>query len=86
WNPKRGLKFKPFRVPLVPLANGIELYKAAPPPRVLQLTRGEHVQTFADPLWRQVMLRYLDDPTHFNGLRRLAQVPDYPTPATPPAP
>jgi fermentation-respiration switch protein FrsA (DUF1100 family) len=71
---------------LVPLANGIELYKAAPPPRVLQLTRGEHVQTFADPLWRQVMLRYLDDPTHFNGLRRLAEVPNYPTPAIPPAP
>ncbi|KPX31026.1 alpha/beta hydrolase [Pseudomonas ficuserectae] len=71
---------------LVPLANGIELYKAAPPPRVLQLTRGEHVQTFADPLWRQVMLRYLDDPTHFNGLRRLAQVPNYPIPDTPPTP
>lgn len=65
---------------LVPLVNGIELYKAAPPPRVLQLTRGEHVQTFADPLWRQVMLRYLDDPTHFNGLRRTAEVPNYPTP------
>jgi len=63
---------------LVPLVNGISVYKAAPPPRVLQLTRGGHVQTFADPLWRQVMLRYLEDPQHFNGLRRLAEVPNYP--------
>lgn len=62
----------------VPLHNGISLYQAAPPPRVLQLTRGPHVQTFADPTWRQVMVRYLDDPQHFNGLRRLAEVPDYP--------
>ncbi|TFF42935.1 alpha/beta hydrolase [Pseudomonas sp. RIT623] len=63
---------------LVPLANGLRLYQHAPPPRVLQLTRGDHVQTFADPTWRQVMLRFLDDPTHFNGLRRLAEVPNYP--------
>ncbi|RMT82861.1 alpha/beta hydrolase [Pseudomonas viridiflava] len=68
---------------LVPLVNGISVYKAAPPPRVLQLTRGGHVQTFADPLWRQVMMRYLEDPQHFNGLRRLAEVPNYPTPAIP---
>lgn len=66
---------------LVPLGNGIRLYQAAPPPRVLQLTRGGHVQTFSDPTWRQVMLRYLDDPQHFNGLRRLAEVPNYPAPA-----
>ncbi|MNJ81216.1 hypothetical protein D3C77_799180 [compost metagenome] len=45
---------------------------------MLQLTRGGHVQTFADPTWRQVMLRFLDDPSHFNGLRRLAEVPNYP--------
>lgn len=63
---------------LVPLPNGISLYQAAPPPRVLQLTRGGHVQTFADPTWRQVMVRYLEDPQHFNGLRRLAEVPNYP--------
>lgn len=63
---------------LVPLENGLRLYRHAPPPRVLQLTRGDHVQTFADPTWRQVMLRFLDDPTHFNGLRRLAEVPNYP--------
>ena len=64
--------------PIVPLANGIQLYQAAPPPRVLQLTRGGHVQTFADKTWRQVMLRFLQDPEHFNGLRRLAEVPNYP--------
>ncbi|MEE4123832.1 alpha/beta hydrolase [Pseudomonas viridiflava] len=69
---------------LVPLVNGISVYKAAPPPRVLQLTRGGHVQTFADPLWRQVMLRYLEDPQHFNGLRRLAEVPNYPVTSTQP--
>ena len=64
---------------LVPLSNGISLYQAAPPPRVLQLTRGGHVQTFSDPTWRQVMVRYLEDPQHFNGLRRLAEVPNYPS-------
>lgn len=64
--------------PIVPLSNGIRLYQAAPPPRVLQLVRGGHVQTFADPVWRQVMLRYLDDPQHFNGLRRLGEIPNYP--------
>ena len=69
--------------PIVPLSNGIGLYQAAPPPRVLQLTRGGHVQTFADPVWRAVMLRYLDDPQHFNGLRRLAEVPNYPPPTNP---
>ncbi|ANY89069.1 MULTISPECIES: alpha/beta hydrolase [Pseudomonas] len=63
---------------LVPMDSGIRLYQHAPPPRVLQLTRGAHVQTFADPTWRQVMLRFLDDPSHFNGLRRLAEVPNYP--------
>nr|WP_218583846.1 alpha/beta hydrolase [Pseudomonas akapageensis] len=63
---------------IVPLSNGIQLYQAAPPPRVLQLTRGGHVQTFFDPTWRKVMLRFLDDPQHFNGLRRLAEVPNYP--------
>ncbi|OLF56095.1 alpha/beta hydrolase [Pseudomonas chlororaphis] len=68
---------------LVPLSNGIRLYQAAPPPRVLQLTRGGHVQTFADPVWRQVMLRYLDDPQHFNGLRRLGEIPNYPAPSNP---
>lgn len=66
--------------PIVPLSNGIRVYQAAPPPRVLQLTRGGHVQTFADPTWRRVMLRYLDDPQHFDGLRRLGEIPNYPTP------
>ena len=66
----------------VPLHNGISLYQEAASPRVLQLTRGPHVQTFADPTWRQVMISYLDDPQHFNGLRRLAQIPNFPDPAT----
>jgi hypothetical protein len=52
---------------------------------VLQLTRGEHVQTFFDETWRQVMVRYLEDPQHFNGLRRLAEIPNYPR-AEPAAP
>ena len=64
--------------PIVPLSNGLRLYQAAPPPKVLQLTRGGHVQTFADPTWRQVMLRYLDDPQYFNGVRRLGEIPNYP--------
>ncbi|MGY2221995.1 alpha/beta hydrolase [Pseudomonas gingeri] len=72
------LIFQSIDDPLVPLTNGIVLYQAAPPPRVLQLTRGGHVQTFADPTWRQVMLRYLEDPQHFNGLRRLGEIPNYP--------
>ena len=70
--------------PIVPLANGLELYKHAPPPRVLQLTRGGHVQTFADPTWRTVMIRFLQDPQHFNGLRRLGEVPNYPEQQEPP--
>lgn len=72
------LLFQSVDDPIVPKDNGIALYKALPPPRVLQLTRGGHVQTFGDPTWRQVMMRYLEDPTHFNGLRRLAEVPNYP--------
>jgi fermentation-respiration switch protein FrsA (DUF1100 family) len=72
------LLFQSMDDTLVPMDNGITLYKAAPLPRVLQLTRGGHVQTFADPTWRQVMLRYLDDPQHFNGLRRLGEIPNYP--------
>ncbi|NWB89715.1 alpha/beta hydrolase [Pseudomonas agarici] len=72
------LIFQSIDDPLVPMSNGIVLYQSAPPPRVLQLTRGGHVQTFADPTWRQVMLRYLEDPQHFNGLRRLGEIPNYP--------
>ncbi len=73
-----ALIFQSMDDPIVPLNNGIELYKHASPPRVLQLTRGGHVQTFADPTWRQVMLRYLDDPQHFNGIRRLGEIPNFP--------
>ena len=64
---------------VVPLANGISLYKLAPPPRVLQLTRGAHVETFSEPAWREVMLHYLQDPASFSGLRRLAEVPEQQT-------
>jgi len=77
------LLFHSLDDPIVPLSNGIRLYQAAPPPRVLQLTRGGHVQTFADKTWQTVMLRYLDDPQHFNGLRRLGEIPNYPAAATP---
>jgi len=60
---------------VVPLSSGITLYKAARPPRVLQLTRGAHVETFSEPVWREVMLGYLQDPAGFSGLRRLAEAP-----------
>ncbi|MGH8354255.1 MAG: alpha/beta hydrolase [Pseudomonas sp.] len=66
--------------PLVPLSNGRRLYQAAPPPRVFQPTRGGHVQTFAEPAWRQVMLRFLDDPQGFSDLRRLAEDPNTESP------
>jgi fermentation-respiration switch protein FrsA (DUF1100 family) len=61
---------------VVPLSNGVRLYQAALQPCVLQPTRGGHVQTFAEPLWREVMLRYLVDPQGFVGLRRLAKIPN----------
>ncbi|MHC5349617.1 alpha/beta hydrolase [Metapseudomonas furukawaii] len=66
--------------PVVPLSNGVRLYQAAPPPRVFQPVRGGHVQTFADPTWRKVMVLYLEDPQGFVGLRRLAEVPDTESP------
>ena len=31
------------------------------------LTRGGHVQTFAEATWQEVMLRFLDDPHGFTG-------------------
>lgn len=61
--------------PLVPFANGVRLYKAALPPRIFQPTRGGHVQTFSEPVWRQVMLRFLDDPQRLSGLKRLVELP-----------
>ncbi len=80
------LYFQSIDDDIVPLRNGIALYQTAPPPRVLQLTRGGHVQTFADPTWRAVMLRFLDDPYRFNGLRRLAEIPNFPEQPEQPAP
>ncbi|NHN76595.1 alpha/beta hydrolase [Azotobacter chroococcum] len=53
---------------LVPLANGLRLYRAAAPPRFFQATRGGHVQTFAEPAWRALMLRFLADPQAAGGL------------------
>lgn len=60
---------------LVPLSNGVRLYQAALPPRIFQLTRGGHVQTFSEPIWRQVMLRFLADPQRLSGLKRLVELP-----------
>ena len=74
------LMFQSIDDQVVPLASGIALYKAALPPRVLQLTRGAHVETFSEPTWREVMLLYLQDPAGFSGLRRLAEAPEQPTP------
>ncbi|KAF1052095.1 MAG: hypothetical protein GAK43_02091 [Stenotrophomonas maltophilia] len=68
---------------IVPLDNGLRLYKVAPPPKVFQLTRGNHVETFGEPTFREVMLRFLDDPQHFSGLRRLAEVPATDPPVPP---
>ena len=79
-----GLKGTPMLIfhsmddPIVPLDNALQLYRQAPLPKVLQLTRGGHVQTFSDPTWRKVMLRYLEDPDHFDGIRRLGEIPNYP--------
>lgn len=72
------LVFQSLDDTIVPLANGIDLYKALPPPRVLQLTRGAHVQTFGDPTWRNVLLAFLRDPQHFDGVRRLGEIPNVP--------
>lgn len=60
---------------VVPMASAITLYKLAAPPRVLQLTRGAHVETFNEAVWREVMLGFLQDPSRFSGLRRLAEGP-----------
>ncbi len=69
------LMFQSIDDQVVPLNNGIALYQVAQPPRVLQLTRGAHVETFSEPVWREVMLGFLEDPSAFNGLRRLAEAP-----------
>lgn len=47
---------------IVPLSNGQRLYQAAHPPRAFQATRGPHVQTFAEPAWRQSLLAFLAAP------------------------
>lgn len=50
---------------VVPLSNGRRLYQAARPPRAFQATRGGHVQTFAEPAWRQLMLEFVSAPLAF---------------------
>ncbi|HBZ93116.1 MAG TPA: alpha/beta hydrolase, partial [Pseudomonas sp.] len=47
---------------IVPLSNGQRLYQAAHPPRAFQATRGPHVQTFAEPAWRQSLLAFFAAP------------------------
>lgn len=47
---------------IVPLSNGQRLYQAARPPRAFQATRGPHVQTFAEPAWRQSLLAFFAQP------------------------
>lgn len=50
---------------IVPLSNGRRLYQAARPPRAFQATRGSHVQTFAEPAWRQSLLAFFSAPQAF---------------------
>lgn len=50
---------------IVPLSNGRRLYQAARPPRAFQATRGPHVQTFAEPAWRQSLLAFFSAPQTF---------------------
>lgn len=50
---------------VVPFANGRLLYQAARPPRAFQATRGQHVQTFAEPAWRQLLLEFVSAPQAF---------------------
>lgn len=50
---------------IVPLSNGRRLYQAARPPRAFQATHGSHVQTFAEPAWRQSLLAFFSAPQAF---------------------
>lgn len=50
---------------IVPLSNGRRLYQAARPPRAFQAARGPHVQTFAEPAWRQSLLAFFSAPQAF---------------------
>lgn len=60
---------------IVPYDNAIDLYQSAQLPRALQLTRGPHVYTFSENVWREVMLHYLTHPQRFSGVRRLEELP-----------
>lgn len=61
---------------VVALSNGRRLYQAARPPRAFQATRGGHVQTFAEPAWREVLLRFVSDPQAFIEQQPAAAIPD----------
>lgn len=50
---------------IVPLSNGRRLYQASRPPHAFQATRGQHVQTFAEPVWRQSLLAFFSAPQAF---------------------
>ncbi|GIZ11214.1 lipoprotein [Pseudomonas sp. NCCP-436] len=50
---------------IVPFSNGRRLYRAARPPHAFQATRGVHVQTFAEPTWRQSLLAFFSAPLAF---------------------
>lgn len=65
---------------VVPLSNGRRLYRAARPPRAFQATRGQHVQTFAEPAWRQVLLDFAGDPQAFAGRQPPAAESELETP------
>jgi fermentation-respiration switch protein FrsA (DUF1100 family) len=74
------LLFHSLDDPIVPLSNGIRLYQAAPAPRVFATDPRRPCADLCRQTWQTVMLRYLDDPQHFNGLRRLGEIPNYPIP------
>lgn len=61
---------------VVPLSNGRRLYQASRPPHAFQATRGAHVQTFAEPAWRQLLLRFVSDPQAFTEQQSAAATPD----------
>jgi fermentation-respiration switch protein FrsA (DUF1100 family) len=57
---------------VVPFSNGARLNAATRSPHRFIETRGEHVQTFTEDAWRQVLLAFLQDP-------RVVVTPSFPT-------
>ncbi len=60
---------------VVPFSNALARLGMPAAPRVLQPVRGGHAQTFASPAWRELLLRYLQDPAGFTGIRPLLERP-----------